>query len=61
MSTVAIERDALSVPEVAARTGISVRHIWRLVASGELPTRRVGRRILVLVIDYEKWLRGDAA
>lgn len=55
--TAAIERDALSVPEVAARIGMSARHIWRLIETGELPTKRVGRRVLIRVTDYERWLK----
>ncbi len=42
---------ALSVPEAAARLGRSERTIWRQIRSGELQTRREGRRVLVLVPD----------
>jgi excisionase family DNA binding protein len=42
---------ALSVPEAAARLGLSERTIWRQIHSGELKTRRNGRRVMVLVQD----------
>src|SRR5579859_5207141 len=40
---------ALSVPEAAARLDRSERTIWRQIRSGELRTRRDGRRVLVLL------------
>lgn len=40
---------ALSVPEAAARLGLSERTIWRQIRSGELKTRRKDRRVMVLV------------
>jgi hypothetical protein len=40
---------ALSVPEAAVRLGRSERTIWRQIRSGELKTRREGRRVAVEV------------
>jgi len=37
----------LSVPEAAQLLGLSSNHAWRLVATGELPSLRLGRRVLV--------------
>jgi excisionase family DNA binding protein len=34
----------VTIPEVAARLGVSVRKTWRLVAEGKLKTVRVGAR-----------------
>lgn len=45
------ETSALSVPEAAARLDRSERTIWRQIRSGELKTRRDGRRVVVLVAD----------
>jgi hypothetical protein len=42
---------ALGVPEAAARLGRSERTIWRQIRSGELETRRAGRRVLVVIPD----------
>jgi hypothetical protein len=42
---------ALSVRAAAARLRRSERTIWRQIRSGELNTRRDGRRVLVLVPD----------
>jgi len=42
---------ARSVPETAARLGRSERTIWRQIRSGELKTRRDGRRVMVLIPD----------
>ncbi len=40
---------ALSVPAAAARLGRSERTIWRQIRTGDLTTKREGRRVLVLV------------
>ena len=37
----------LSVPEAAQLLGLSINHAWRLVQTGELPSLRLGRRVLV--------------
>jgi excisionase family DNA binding protein len=54
-------RDTYTIDEVALRLGVSRNHIVRTVRSGELPSIWLGRRILIPVTEYEKWLRGDAA
>lgn len=43
------ETMALTVPEAAVRLDRSERTIWRQIRSGELRTRREGRRVVVLV------------
>ena len=40
-------RATLTVPEAAALCGISVNAAYRAVAVGELPSLRLGRRIVV--------------
>lgn len=37
----------LSVNEAAQLLGLSPNHTWRLVQSGEIPSFRLGRRVLV--------------
>jgi excisionase family DNA binding protein len=45
MSTLA--RQALSVPEAAEVLGISTRAAWHYAKTGQLPTIRLGGRVLV--------------
>ncbi len=37
----------VSVPEFAARTSLSARHIWRLIQEHKLPSHLVGRRRVI--------------
>jgi excisionase family DNA binding protein len=48
MSTVG-ERYTLTVPEAAERLGISRNAAYEAAARGELPTLRIGRRLVVPV------------
>jgi excisionase family DNA binding protein len=43
----AVARPWLSVAEVAGMLGVSQRTVRRHVAAGQLPHRRVGRRLLI--------------
>ncbi len=56
-----LERIAYSVAEVAAAISLSDDEVYRLCASGELPSRKVGRRILIRRGDLEAWLDSRAA
>jgi excisionase family DNA binding protein len=52
MQTNTLDRDerwAMSVPEAGRRLAISRAHAYRLVASGELPSLRLGHRTVVPV------------
>ena len=44
----------LSVSAAAARLGRSERTIWRQIRAGQLPVRREGRRVLVLLAGTEE-------
>ena len=44
-----VPRLAYSVDETAAALGTSPRSVWQLIGDGELPVRRVGKRVLVPV------------
>lgn len=60
------ERATLTVPEAARLLGIGRDAAYRAAARGELPTLRVGRRILVPVAALDRMLGiqnvpGDAA
>ena len=52
----AVPRLALSVPEAAQAIGVSEREVWRLIARGELPVVRIGRRTLVHVAALDSFL-----
>jgi excisionase family DNA binding protein len=52
----------VTIPEVAARLGVSVRKTWRLVAEGKLKTVRVGvRGTRVIESDLERFIEELAA
>lgn len=52
----AAERVTLTVPEVALILGISRNEAYLAVQRGELPARRIGRRILIPRVALERWL-----
>ena len=49
-------RLTLTVPEVAAALGISRNHAYWMVATGVIPSKRLGRRYLVGRSALETWL-----
>jgi len=49
-------RISLSISETAYALGISPRTVERLVAKGEIKSKRVGRRVLIPRSDIEAWL-----
>ncbi|MCA1844004.1 MAG: helix-turn-helix domain-containing protein [Actinobacteria bacterium] len=53
-------RLVLTVTEAAVALGISRAHAYDLVARGELPSLRLGRRIVVPRRGLERLLDGDA-
>lgn len=52
-------RLAVSISEAARLLGLSERKVWELKATGELPCRRVGRRVLVPVDGLRAFLSGE--
>ena len=52
-------RLVLTVTEAAAALGISRAHAYELVARGELPSLRLGRRIVVPRRCLERLVDGD--
>lgn len=50
---------AVAIPEAARRIGVSSRTVATLVARGELQSRKVGRRRIILVSALEKFLTRD--
>jgi excisionase family DNA binding protein len=49
----------MSPQELAARLGVSVKTVRRLVAAGELPTLRVGGQLRFDEADLEAWLESS--
>jgi len=58
-SRTALEPVAYSVAAVAEATGLGEDHVYQLCKSGELPSRKVGRRVIIPRAGLEAWL--DAA
>lgn len=50
---------AVDVPEAARRLSVSVRTVAALIATGELASRRIGRRRIIPVKALEAFLRRD--
>ena len=59
MSTTAVNLDdkvTLSVEETAEALGVSYSLAYRRIKAGDIPSRRVGHRIVVPVSRFKKWL-----
>ncbi len=54
-----VERPTLTVAETAELLGISRWLVQQAVRNGSLPSRRVGRRILIPRIRLDAWLAGQ--
>jgi excisionase family DNA binding protein len=52
----AAARSLLRVPEVASRLSLTERTVWRLLASGDLPSVRIGRSVRISPRDLEQFL-----
>lgn len=52
------ERLTLTVPEAALLLGISRNEAYMAIQRGEIPARRVGRRIIISRVALERWLNG---
>ena len=50
------QRLLLRIPEVAETLGIGRSKIYEIIASGELPTVRVGRAVRISVTTLQKWV-----
>ncbi|HEX6968941.1 MAG TPA: helix-turn-helix domain-containing protein [Micromonosporaceae bacterium] len=63
--TPASDRVAFSLDEVAARFGVSTRHVRRLGQRGEMRLVKVGRKVMVLATDLDAYIEhlkaGEAA
>ena len=50
-----------SIAEITAMTGFSRAFVAKHVASGELKSRKVGRKRIIFAADLQRWLEGDDA
>jgi excisionase family DNA binding protein len=50
------QRLLLRIPEVAETLGIGRTKIYEMIATGELPTIRVGRAVRISVSTLQKWV-----
>jgi excisionase family DNA binding protein len=50
------QRLLLRIPEVAETLGIGRTKIYEMIATGELPTIRVGRAVRISVNTLQKWV-----
>lgn len=50
---------AVSIAEAARRLGVSTRTVATLVATGELASRKIGRRRIIPVSILETFIRQD--
>lgn len=55
------ERLTLTIEEAAATLGVSTRHLRTMIAEGEVPVARLGRRVLIVRTQLEAWLNDRAA
>jgi excisionase family DNA binding protein len=51
----------ISVPEAGKRLGVGRNQAYEAARSGQLPTIRIGKRLLVPVVALERLLRGELA
>ena len=49
-------RDMLTVAEVADRLGVAVATAYRAAGRNEFPVLRVGRRLLIPRLAFQRWL-----
>jgi excisionase family DNA binding protein len=55
-----IERRTLTITEASEALGVSRNKAYEAARSGEIPTIRIGKRLLVPVVALERMLQGGA-
>lgn len=53
-------RETFTVDEVAKRLGVVPDTIYRAAKRGDIPTIRVGRKVLIPRVAFERLLEGNA-
>lgn len=54
-----MEKIILTADETAKLLGIGMNKMYELLVSGEVPSRRIGRKYLIPRLALESWLIGD--
>ncbi len=52
--------ETLTIDEVAARLGVSRKTVYAAAHRHEIPVLRIGRRLVVPRVPFEKWLETGA-
>jgi len=55
-----MERDVLSVRDVAQRLEVGLQSAYRIIKDGTIPSIRIGRKYVVPRVRFERWLEGTA-
>ena len=53
-------RVTMTIPEAAAKLGVARNQGYEAAKRGEIPTIRIGRRVLVPLVAFARLLAGDA-
>ncbi len=55
-----MERDVLSVRDVAQRLEVGLQSAYKIIKDGTIPSIRIGRKYVVPRVRFERWLEGTA-
>lgn len=53
-----MEKVTMSVQEMALQMGISLSKAYELTKGSDFPIVRVGKRVLIPVAEFQRWLSG---
>lgn len=56
-----LTRETITVEEAAKRLGVGRNSAYEAAKRGEIPSIRIGKRLVVPVAPFERMLNGDAA
>ena len=56
-----MERDVLSVRDVAQRLEIGLASAYAIIKDGTIPSIKIGRKYIVPRVRFERWLVGTAS
>jgi len=59
MTSIDSERRTLSVPDAGRQLGLGRNASYEAAARGDIPTIRIGKRLLVPIPLFERLLRGE--
>ncbi len=54
-----MEKMILTAQETAILLNIGMNKMYELLVSGDIPSRRIGRKYLIPRLALEKWLNGE--